>query len=95
MTWVIADMTELEHIFDPESFDVVIDKAAMDALMCDEGDVWSPEPHIMKSAEKMCDAICHVLTKTGYFLQISFSQPHFRRQYLAVYYLLTNCQHRV
>ncbi|KAF4042951.1 Methyltransferase domain [Phytophthora infestans] len=42
MKWKEADMTKLREIFTPESFDVVIDKAAMDALMCDEGDVWSP-----------------------------------------------------
>ncbi|KAF1778792.1 S-adenosyl-L-methionine-dependent methyltransferase [Phytophthora cactorum] len=38
MKWIEADMTKLREVFTPESFDVVIDKAAMDALMCDEGD---------------------------------------------------------
>lgn len=33
MQWLEADMTKLRDVFETESFDVVIDKAAMDALM--------------------------------------------------------------
>ena len=82
MKWITADMTKLKDFFDPNSFDIVIDKAAMDALMCDEGDVWSPKAHVMAQATQMCTGISTVLNPGGYFLQISFSQPHFRRKYL-------------
>ena len=36
----MTDMSELED----ESFDVVLDMAAMDALLSAEGDVWHPYP---------------------------------------------------
>ena len=82
MSWTVADMTKLQLVFDQHMFDVVIDKAAMDALMCDEGDVWSPEPHVLEAGRRMCDGVSHVLTDKGRFLQVSFSQPHFRKKYL-------------
>lgn len=43
MKWLVMDMLTLEG-FDDGCFDVVLDKAAMDALMCDEGSVWDPNP---------------------------------------------------
>uniref|UniRef100_M4BX87 Methyltransferase type 11 domain-containing protein n=1 Tax=Hyaloperonospora arabidopsidis (strain Emoy2) TaxID=559515 RepID=M4BX87_HYAAE len=82
MKWIEADMTTLSSVFGPESFDVVIDKAAMDALMCDEGDVWSPSEAVIKQAAAMCSGITSVLASKGTFLQISFAQPHFRRRFL-------------
>lgn len=43
MKWRVMDMLTLEG-FEDSSFDVVLDKAAMDALMCDEGSAWDPNP---------------------------------------------------
>lgn len=84
MKWIEADMTKLREQFPPGSFDVVIDKAAMDALMCDEGDVWSPSEAVIQQAAAMCNGIASVLTPTGTFVQISFAQPHFRKRFLIV-----------
>jgi hypothetical protein len=39
MKWVVGDMTRLDN-FAAGSFDVVIDKCAMDALLVDEGSPW-------------------------------------------------------
>ena len=39
MKWLVMDMTDMAA-FENESFDVVIDKATMDALMVDEGDAF-------------------------------------------------------
>lgn len=80
MTWLEMDMCDLQ--FDNSAFDVVIDKATMDALLVDEGSVWDPEVNIIHSVDKMCRDISRVLTPQGVFLQISFSQPHFRTKYL-------------
>ena len=81
MSWVYMDMTDLT--FPSESFDVVIDKASMDALMVDEGDVWCPNHSVIESADKMCLSISRVLKSSqGKFIQISFAQPHFRTKYL-------------
>jgi hypothetical protein len=44
MSWRVMDMTALD--FPDGSFDVVIDKAAMDALLTDEGSVWEPNAEV-------------------------------------------------
>lgn len=84
MTWTVADMLSLEGLAD-EAFDAVLDKAAMDALMCDEGSPWDPNPATKADAASMCAAVSRVL-KPGYlFAQISFAQPHFRAKYLSAF----------
>ena len=75
----MTDMSELED----ESFDVVLDKAAMDAIMTAEGDVWNPDQIGVDLARNMCRHISRILLpETGHHLQISFMQPHFRKKYL-------------
>ena len=84
MRWICMDMLELSF---PEcTFDVVIDKAAMDALMVDEKDVWDPDRLVIEEADKMCRGIVRVLKPGGVFYQISFAQPHFRTKYLLGYH---------
>ena len=39
MEWKVADMTKLDQVFSPASFDIVIDKAAMDALMVSQSNL--------------------------------------------------------
>lgn len=80
MKWIEMDMLALN--FDSTSFDVVIDKAAMDAVMVDEGDLWHPNEECIQSAHQICLGIAKVLKDTGIYLQISFAQPHFRTKYL-------------
>lgn len=75
----MTDMSELKT----ESFDVVIDKAAMDALMTREGDVWNPEQEVIDQSRSMCRHISRILKpEGGTHLHISFAQPHFRKKYL-------------
>uniref|UniRef100_A0A6T8FIE9 Methyltransferase type 11 domain-containing protein n=1 Tax=Proboscia inermis TaxID=420281 RepID=A0A6T8FIE9_9STRA len=74
------DMTILS--FQAEEFDVVIDKAAMDAIMTKENDVWNPSQEVVDSAWSMCSHISRVLKRNGQHIQISFAQPHFRNKYL-------------
>lgn len=84
MRWEVMDMTKMA--FAEDSFDVVLDKAAMDALVVDEGDVWDPVRSVVESVDNMCISVDKVLNKThGIFLQISFAQPHFRTKYLMGY----------
>lgn len=80
MKWQTMDMCAMT--FPSESFDVVLDKAAMDALLVDEGDCWDPEARVVEDVHRMCEAVARVLTPTGHCLQISFAQPHFRTKYL-------------
>jgi EEF1A lysine methyltransferase 4 len=80
MQWVYMDMCALS--FEEGAFDVIIDKAAMDALMVDEGDVWSPEQQTIDATHNMCTGVSRVLAADGVFVMISFMQPHFRTKYL-------------
>lgn len=80
MTWLEMDMCELT--FENNIFDVIIDKASMDALLVDEGSVWDPNESVISSVDKMCQEMSRVLSPNGIFLQISFAQPHFRTKYL-------------
>lgn len=80
MTWLEMDMLDLQ--FSDAFFDVVLDKAAMDALMVDEQDVWDPARECVLAADRMCRGIDRVLRPGGVHIQISFAQPHFRTKYL-------------
>ena len=82
--WVVADMRDLRGFADA-SLDAVVDKAAMDAVLADGGDVWPGEapPELLATARDILAAAARVLAPGGVYLQLTFSQPHFRRQYLA------------
>lgn len=69
--------------FAPASFDAVVDKAAMDAILADGGDCWAPTSRLLDAARDVMDGVARVLRPGGVFLQLSFSQPHFRWRYLA------------
>jgi EEF1A lysine methyltransferase 4 len=84
MSWEVMDMTKMT--FEDNAFDVVLDKAAMDALVVDEGDVWDPTSSVIATVDQMSLSVNKVLNKDhGIFLQISFAQPHFRTKYLMGY----------
>jgi hypothetical protein len=51
------DVRDLKMLKDDESFDIVIDKGTMDALMCDEGDVWNPKPEVIENVSKEVDQV--------------------------------------
>lgn len=80
MKWLVMDMTKMS--FDINTFDVVIDKASMDALCVDEKDVWDPLEGVIENVHLMCTDISRILKPNGIFLSLSFAQPHFRTKYL-------------
>jgi EEF1A lysine methyltransferase 4 len=63
MNWVVMDMTELT--FEDRSFDVVIDKAAMDALTTEEGDVWAPELPVRDHVTRLVNQIASMRKESG------------------------------
>ena len=85
MKWLVMDMLDMK--FDDTTYDVVLDKATMDALMVDEGDVWYPNSECKIQAHRLCREVHRVLKDEGLFLQISFAQPHFRSKYLSGHWL--------
>ena len=78
--WIRADFRKLREVFAEDTFDCVVDKAAMDALVTDEGDPWNPNHETVDAVKEMCREIRAVLKPGGRLIQISFQQPHFRRR---------------
>jgi SAM-dependent methyltransferase len=81
MRWLVMDMTDMSGLGDG-SFDVVLDKAAADSLLSDEGDVWDPRPEAVEAARSYCAHASRVLRPGGSYVQVSLAQPHFRAKYL-------------
>ncbi|KAI9033996.1 S-adenosyl-L-methionine-dependent methyltransferase [Phycomyces nitens] len=80
MEWLEMDIRDLK--FDSSSFDVVIDKGTMDALMCDRGDVWDPSEELIAEVKAEVDEVERVVKVGGVFIYITFGQPHFRKRHL-------------
>ncbi|CAG8796433.1 14507_t:CDS:2, partial [Racocetra persica] len=55
MSWLVMDIRDLT--FPEETFDVIIDKGTMDALMGDEGDVWDPKLEAIENVKKGVDQV--------------------------------------
>ncbi|PVV02673.1 hypothetical protein BB560_002859 [Smittium megazygosporum] len=55
MEWQVMDILDLKY--DDESFDVIIDKGTMDALMCEKGDVWDPPESLVATVKKEVDGV--------------------------------------
>jgi EEF1A lysine methyltransferase 4 len=94
MQWHVMDMTTMENDvhgpLDSGYYHVVIDKAAMDALMTKEMDVWNPNPDVVHASHQMCVQISRVLRPKGTMIQISLAQPHFRVKYLLGQHFIQN-----
>jgi SAM-dependent methyltransferase len=81
LTWIVQDMTKME--FPLATFDLILDKAAMDALVADEGNSWEPSESSCKSVDDMVESCAKVLKPQGGILSIVSFQPiHFRRRHL-------------
>ena len=80
MTWKVVNMIHMDE-FSNESFDVVVDKAGIDAILTNEGDVWNPNEQVIEDVFQVCSHISRMLSNNGYFLSVSFMQPHFRKKY--------------
>lgn len=77
LRWVEADMRSLSSL--NETFDFVLDKAAMDALVTDIVDPWNPSERTRREIEVVCRESRNVLKEGGKLIQVSFQQPHFRK----------------
>ncbi|KAJ2452962.1 hypothetical protein EV183_002547 [Coemansia sp. RSA 2336] len=80
MTWEVMDVREL--VLGDGSVDVALDKGTLDALMCEQGDVWEPSPELCANVRRVVDEVDRVLAPGGKFIWITFGQPHFRRRHL-------------
>jgi len=80
MTWDVMDCMNL--LYSEASFDAVIDKGTMDALMCEKGEVWELPVDIAERCDKELRGVYRILKSGGVFIYVTFGQPHFRRPVL-------------
>ena len=74
LDFVVGDATELPQVFENNSFDVVIDKGLIDALMCSEG--WD------KPVSDVLDGIGSILSKNGILMLVSFKLSDSTKEFL-------------
>jgi ubiquinone/menaquinone biosynthesis C-methylase UbiE len=61
------------------SYDVVIDKGTLDAVLAEKGDKWELDEDVAREAHAYLSECCRVLRAGGTFLYVTFGQPHFRK----------------
>lgn len=81
LTYEAADVTAMTTI-EQNSYDIVIDKGTLDALLCDKCDLWFPPPEVLVNAHLELQEVYRVLKDGGQYLYITFGQPHFRKPIL-------------
>ena len=83
LQWIVSDVRDLKEIAD-RTYDLVIDKACLDALVCDEGDPWNPKDETKEDIGATLSSVARVLKRNSAatFISIGFQQPHFRKAYL-------------
>ena len=69
MQWIVGDMTAMDG-FANESFDVVLDKGALDALMSEN------TPEVTLKAMAMLNEITRVLTSKGVYLCVTLMESY-------------------
>ncbi|XP_067851251.1 EEF1A lysine methyltransferase 4 [Heptranchias perlo] len=81
MEWKVMDAKALE--FENESFNVVLEKGTIDAMMVDEKDPWNVSQETTEIIDQVLKEVSRILRKGGRFISITFAQPHFRKQLYA------------
>ncbi|PAV91491.1 hypothetical protein WR25_14195 [Diploscapter pachys] len=73
MTWVVDDIRSLSSL-DPESYDVVIEKATIEALLVNEKSPWCPSDEALKMLDSVFDAAQRVLRPNATFSGSCFAK---------------------
>ncbi|KAH3863579.1 EEF1A lysine methyltransferase 4-like isoform X1 [Dreissena polymorpha] len=81
MSWQVMDMCNIE--FPEASFDIVLEKGTIDALMVQERDPWNVSEETCQKIDSILNQVMfivsHILKPGGKFISITFSQTHFRK----------------
>lgn len=80
MKWLVMDIMKLDYA--NSTFDIVLDKGTMDAIMCEKGDVWDPSEDLVLKIDTMLSEVVRVLKPGGKYIYVTFGQPHFRKPFL-------------
>ncbi|XP_069562357.1 EEF1A lysine methyltransferase 4 [Brachyistius frenatus] len=81
MTWHQMDVRQLS--FPNVSFDVILEKATLDAIMVEEKTPWEVSPQSACFIHKALTEISRCLKPGGRFVSVSFAQPFFRKRLYA------------
>lgn len=81
LQWKVGDIRSLP--FPDCSFDLVIDKATLDALWSDGGSPWHPSAQVVHDVSRTVAQAFRCLKAGGQFLSVSLGQPHFRKALLS------------
>mmetsp|Transcript_1068 Transcript_1068/g.4061 ORF Transcript_1068/g.4061 Transcript_1068/m.4061 type:complete len:279 (-) Transcript_1068:4-840(-) len=78
VSWAVCDMLRMPYR--DSSFDLIVEKGAMDVLEVDGGrDPWNPNPLSLQRMHRWLSEAHRTLADSGVLISISFAQPHFRR----------------
>uniref|UniRef100_A0A8C6PEL5 Endothelin converting enzyme 2a n=1 Tax=Nothobranchius furzeri TaxID=105023 RepID=A0A8C6PEL5_NOTFU len=81
MTWHQMDVRQLS--FSDASFDVILEKATLDAMMVEEKSPWEVSPDTACFIHQALSEISRCLKPGGRFVSITFAQPFFRKRLYA------------
>ncbi|XP_061776170.1 EEF1A lysine methyltransferase 4 isoform X2 [Nerophis ophidion] len=81
MSWRQMGMSQLS--FPDASFDVVLEKATLDAVMVEEKTPWEVSPQTASFIHQTLTEVCRCLKPAGLLISVTFAQPFFRRRLYA------------
>ncbi|AWP04158.1 putative endothelin-converting enzyme 2 [Scophthalmus maximus] len=81
MTWRQMDVRQL--CFPSMSFDVILEKATLDAISVEEKSPWDVSPQTACFFHQALSEISRCLKPGGRFVSVTFAQPHFRKRLYA------------
>ncbi|XP_035987102.1 EEF1A lysine methyltransferase 4 [Fundulus heteroclitus] len=81
MTWHQMDVRQLA--FSDASFDVILEKATLDAIMVEEKSPWEVSPETSTFIHQALTEISRCLKPGGRFISVTFAQPFFRKRLYA------------
>lgn len=81
MSWHQMDVRELS--FADSSFDVVLEKATLDAIMVGEKSPWGVSPETACFIHKALTEVSRCLKPGGRFVSVTFADPFFRKRLYA------------
>lgn len=82
MEWQVMDIFNMSTL-EGESFDVILEKGTLDALLVKERDPWSLSDEAEAMINNVLTQVSNLLKPSGRFISITFAQPHFRLPFYA------------